>query len=103
MISKSDLAECGPPIPNEKVKRKREGPAMLKNLSFNAGARVRSAVPKLTMAALIVLVLAISASAYTLVFRNGQRIEIPDEFMLTRTTLTYEISPGFNKTLLLTL
>ncbi|HEU5236883.1 MAG TPA: hypothetical protein VFU37_07065, partial [Pyrinomonadaceae bacterium] len=76
---------------------------MLKSLSSEISARVRSAVPKLTMAALIVLVLAISASAYTLVFRNGQRIEIPDEFTLTRTTLTYEISPGFNKTLLLTL
>jgi hypothetical protein len=42
--------------------------------------------------------LAITASAYTLVFRDGRRIEIPSEFTLTRTTLTYEISPGFNKT-----
>jgi hypothetical protein len=49
------------------------------------------------------LFIAITASAYTLVFRDGRRIEIPSEFVLTRTTLTYELSPGFNQTLLLTL
>src|SRR3982751_916563 len=51
----------------------------------------------------IVLAIGVSASAYTLVLRDGRRIEIPDEFILTRTTLTYELSPGFNQTLLLTL
>jgi hypothetical protein len=30
-------------------------------------------------------------------------MEIPQEFILTKTTLTYEISPGFNQTLLVTL
>lgn len=49
------------------------------------------------------LLIAITASAYTLVLRDGRRIEIPSEFILTRTTLTYEISPGFNQTFLLTL
>src|ERR1700750_2620265 len=49
------------------------------------------------------LLIAISASAYTLVLRDGRRIEIPEEFILTRTTLTYEISPGFNQTLLMSL
>src|SRR5438876_9279398 len=47
--------------------------------------------------------LAITAGAYTLVLRNGQRLEIPSEFTLTKTTLTYEISPGFNKTMQLIL
>jgi len=55
------------------------------------------------MAIVLLMTLAIAASAYTLVFRNGQRMEIPEEFTLTKTTLTYEISPGFNKTMLLTL
>ncbi len=57
----------------------------------------------LTMAVGLVLLFAVAASAYTLVFRNGNRIEIPTDFTLTRTTLTYEISPGFNRTLSLIL
>jgi hypothetical protein len=51
----------------------------------------------------LLLALAMTASAYTLVLRDGRRIEIPAEFVLSRTTLTYEISPGFNQTMLLTL
>jgi len=51
----------------------------------------------------LVLLFAIASSAYTLVFRNGNRVEIPSDFILTHTTLTYEISPGFNKTLSLIL
>lgn len=47
----------------------------------------------------LLLMLGITASAYTLVFRDGRRIEIPSEFTVTRTTLTYEISPGFSRTL----
>jgi hypothetical protein len=49
------------------------------------------------------LAIAVTASAYTLVLRDGRRIDIPSEFILSRTTLTYEISPGFNQTMLLTL
>ena len=51
----------------------------------------------------VLLAVGVTASAYTLVLRDGRRIEIPSEFILTRTTLTYEISPGFNQTLLVTL
>lgn len=76
---------------------------MLKNLSPENGSRLPSALPRLVMAAVLLFTLAITAGAYTLVFRNGQRIEIPSEFTLTKTTLTYEISPGFNKTMLLNL
>jgi hypothetical protein len=72
-------------------------------LSPQNRSRLRHALPRLAMAVVLLLTLAIAASAYTLVFRNGQRMEIPAEFTLTRTTLTYEISPGFNKTMLLTL
>ena len=75
---------------------------MLKNLPFEHGCRLRTVLPRLVISAAMLLVLAVTASAYTLVLRSGQRLDIPDEFILTRTTLTYEISPGFNKTLLLT-
>ena len=76
---------------------------MLKNRWPKHGSCLRSALPKMFMVVMLFLALAISASAYTLVFRTGQRLEIPSEFELTRTTLTYEISPGFNKTILLNL
>src|SRR4051812_32400963 len=75
---------------------------MLKNLSYENRSRLRAALPRLAMTLGLVLVMAITASAYTLVLRSGQRVEIPAEFTLTKTTLTYEISPGFNKTILLT-
>jgi hypothetical protein len=76
---------------------------MLKDLSPENGSSLRSSLPRLGLAVVLLLTLSITASAYTLVFRNGQRVEIPAEFTLTRTTLTYEISPGFNRTLQLIL
>src|SRR2546430_246007 len=76
---------------------------MLMNLSPKKSSCLRNATRNLAMAVVFVLALAITANAYTLVLRNGQRVEIPSEFTLTRTTLTYEISPGFNKTMLLSL
>ena len=63
-------------------------------------ARVRSVLAKSGMVAVLVLICSIAANAYTLVFRGGLRSEIPDEFTLTRTTLTYELAPGFTKTIL---
>ena len=72
---------------------------MWKNLLPANRSYMRHAWVKLTAAGALSLLLVVTASAYTLVFRNGQRMEIPAEFTLTRTTLTYEISPGFNKTL----
>ena len=62
-------------------------------------ARVRSVLAKSGMAVVLVLICSIAASAYTIVFRGGLRSQIPDEFTLTRTTLTYEIAPGFTKTI----
>jgi hypothetical protein len=76
---------------------------MLKNLSFQNWVRRRSALPQLAISAALLLVLTATASAYTIVFRSGQRLEIPNEFTVTNTTLTYEISPGFNKTLILSI
>ena len=64
---------------------------------------LRHALAQLSAIITLVLLIAVSASAYTLVLRDGRRIEIPAEFILTRTTLTYEISPGFNQTFVLSL
>jgi hypothetical protein len=66
-------------------------------------ARVRLALAKSGMAAMLILICSIAASAYTLVFRGGLRSDIPEEFTLTRTTLTYELAPGFTKTILVSL
>jgi len=71
---------------------------MLKNLSPKKRSQLRSALPNVAMTVAVVLMLAITASAYTLVFRDGRRIEIPAEFTLTKMTLTYEVSPGFYRT-----
>lgn len=72
---------------------------MWKELSPRARFHLRAPLLKLTTAGALSLLLAITAGAYTLVFKDGRRLEIPSEFTVTTTTLTYEISPGFNKTL----
>ena len=41
------------------------------------------------------------AQAYTIVLRSGERIEIPDSFGVTATTLTYEVATRINRTILL--
>jgi hypothetical protein len=49
---------------------------------------------------LLVLVFgAVSASAYTIVMRDGRRVEIPNNFTLTESTLTYEVSSGIQVTM----
>src|SRR5437667_7587531 len=73
------------------------------NLSPTNESRLRSALRNLTATVLLLLACAVTASAYTLVFRSGRRLEIPSEFTLTRTTLTYEVSPGFSKAMQLIL
>lgn len=40
----------------------------------------------------------ISVNAYTLVMRDGRRVQIPDAFTVTSTTLTYEVSSGIQVT-----
>ena len=72
---------------------------MLKNCSPKNGSRLRRVFSNLAIAFVLLLMMAISASAYTLVFRDGRRMEIPSEFTLTKMTLTYEVSPGFSKTI----
>lgn len=50
-------------------------------------------------AACLVFVLAATTTAYTVVMRGGKRVEIPAQFSVTKTTLTYEAAPGFSITL----
>ena len=75
---------------------------MLKNLSSRNRFRLRRPFPRLALTVVLLFMLAITGSAYTLVLRDGRRIEIPSEFKLTSTTLTYEVSPGFYKTMQVT-
>ena len=56
-------------------------------------------VSRIFFAALL-LVLSISAvNAYTVVMRDGRRVEIPNEFNVTDSTLTYQVSNGFQVTI----
>jgi hypothetical protein len=47
----------------------------------------------------LLLVLPVGTYAYTVVMVGGHQVEIPDTFIVTLTTLTYEASPGINVTL----
>jgi hypothetical protein len=50
--------------------------------------------------AIVFLALTVSAvNAYTVVMRDGRRVEIPNEFTVTNSTLTYEVSNGFQVTI----
>jgi hypothetical protein len=41
--------------------------------------------------------------AYSIVFRDGHKVEIPSDFTVTAATLTYEAAPGINRTMQLLL
>jgi hypothetical protein len=50
--------------------------------------------------AVLFLCLTVSAvNAYTVVMRDGRRVEIPNEFTVTNSTLTYEVGNGFQVTI----
>jgi hypothetical protein len=56
------------------------------------------AASRLLLTLLCVLLLVSIANAYTIVLRDGRRIEIPADFVTTSTTLTYEVSAGIQVT-----
>jgi hypothetical protein len=56
---------------------------------------------KLLTVVLFLFLTVSAANAYTIVMRDGRRVEIPNEFTVTSSTLTYEVSNGFQKTILL--
>jgi len=54
---------------------------------------------RLLVASFLLIFTATAASAYTVVMRNGRRVEIPNTFTLTKSTLTYETAPGMQVTI----
>lgn len=50
---------------------------------------------------MVMLFFAVTASSYTIVMRGGRRVEVPAKFVVTSSTLTYEVSPGIQVTLAL--
>ena len=53
--------------------------------------------------AIVLMLCAAAASAYTIVLRDGRRIEVSSDFQITQMTFTYEVAPGINKTFQLSL
>ena len=53
---------------------------------------------RLVVATLLLTLTVSVVNAYTLVMRDGRRIEIPDVFTVTNSTLTYEAARGFQIT-----
>jgi hypothetical protein len=58
---------------------------------------------RIACSSIVLLALVHSATAYTLVFRDGHRVEVPTVFSVTTATLTYEAAPGINRTVQLVL
>ena len=54
---------------------------------------------RLLIASFLLIFTSTAASAYTIVMRNGRRIEIPNTYMVTSSTLTYETAPGIQVTI----
>jgi len=54
---------------------------------------------KLLSVVLFLFLTASAASAYTVVMRDGRRVEIPNEFTVTNSTLTYEAGNGIQITI----
>jgi hypothetical protein len=61
--------------------------------------RKRNLTGRVLLTVLVLVFGAASASAYTIVMRDGRRVEIPNNFMVTSSTLTYEISDGMQVTM----
>ena len=54
---------------------------------------------RLVLAALLLLFSVSVVNAYTVVMRDGRRVEIPNEFTVTNSTLTYYVGNGFQITI----
>lgn len=57
------------------------------------------ALSRLSIIAAVLILTASVANAYTVVMRDGRRVEIPNAFTVTSSTLTYEVSQGFHVTI----
>jgi hypothetical protein len=76
---------------------------MLKNLLPKGALFTRHIFARIAATAILLLALSVAAGAYTIVLRDGRRIEIAPEFTVTKSTLTYEIAPGISRTVQLIL
>lgn len=73
---------------------------MLREVPMICGkAKTLLASGRLLLPFLLLLSLVSGADAYTIVLRDGRRVEIPADFVTTATTLTYEASAGIQITL----
>jgi hypothetical protein len=63
-------------------------------------SEVRAMGPRRVFFAVLFLALSVSAvNAYTVVMRDGRRIEISNDFTVTNSTLTYQVNNGFQITI----
>lgn len=56
-------------------------------------------VSRIFFAALFLSLTVSAVSAYTVVMRDGRRVEIPNEFTVTNSTLTYDVGSGMQVTI----
>jgi hypothetical protein len=61
--------------------------------------RKRNLSGRVLVAALVLVLGTVSASAYTIVMRDGRKVEIPDRFTVTNSTLTYEAGDDIQVTI----
>ena len=61
--------------------------------------RKRNLTGRVLIAALVLVFGAASASAYTIVMRDGRKVQIPDQFTVTSSTLTYEAADDIQVTI----
>jgi len=76
---------------------------MLKKVLPKGSLFPRRLFAGIAASAILLLALSVAASAYTIVLRDGRRIEITSDFTLTKSTLTYELAPGISRTVQLVL
>ncbi len=76
---------------------------MRKNVNQSAPLFVLGTVTRFVLLLVVLMAFGNAAMAYTIVFRDGHKIETPSLFALTTSTLTYEAAPGINRTVQLIL
>ena len=59
----------------------------------------RSSLFRILSVFILVVCFSVAANAYTVVMRGGRRVEIPSHFLLTDSTLTYEVARGIQITI----
>lgn len=61
--------------------------------------QLRRVAGRTLSSSILMLLVVVTASAYTIVMRDGRRLEIPSRFVVTPSTLTYEVQAGIQITL----